>query len=109
MNQKQFEFTRAIGQLIEYAYSQGYKLTFGDAYRDPRVFGRPGDKMGYSHPWSTHKWRLAVDFNLFIKGKYISGWNNAWKDLHDYWLKLGGAEMIHGDYNHFSFEHRGIQ
>ena len=32
MNQKQFEFTLYISMLIQYAYSQGYTLSFGDAW-----------------------------------------------------------------------------
>lgn len=35
LGQKQRHFTRLVGLLIEYAYQEGYELTFGDAYRDP--------------------------------------------------------------------------
>lgn len=45
LGQKQLRFTRMIGQLIEYAYQNGYELTSGDAYRDPRVHGHV-EKMG---------------------------------------------------------------
>lgn len=41
LGQKQRRFTRMIAQLIEYACQNGYELTFGDAYRDPRVQAPP--------------------------------------------------------------------
>ena len=107
--QTQIDFTVAIGKLIEYANRQGYGLTFGDAYRDPRAFGKIGVDKLYSHPNSNHKRRLAVDFNLFVDGKYVGGWNNAWKDLHDKWILLGGATMIDNDYGHFSFAYNGMR
>ena len=34
-----------IAQLVIFAYSKGYELTYGDAYRDPRVFGDAGFKV----------------------------------------------------------------
>ena len=49
---------------------QGYELTDGDAYRDPRVHGKKGEKKSYSHKDSQHKERLARDYNLFIDGIY---------------------------------------
>ena len=42
LGQKQRQFTRMIGLLIEYAYQQGYELTMGDAFRDPRLHVRSG-------------------------------------------------------------------
>ena len=44
LGQKQREFTRCLAKLIEWAYSNGYELTVGDAYRDPRAFGPMGTK-----------------------------------------------------------------
>lgn len=110
LGQKQKQFTLAISHLIEYTYQKGYSLTFGDAYRDPRVFGVWGGFNGYGHKKSNHKKRLAVDFNLFVSGKYItSGKHKAWKVLHDYWELLGGSEIILDDPNHFSFEYGGVK
>lgn len=60
LGQKQRHFTRLVGLLIEYAYQQGYELTFGDAYRDPRLHGEMGVKKSYSAANSNHKIRLAV-------------------------------------------------
>lgn len=109
LGQKQRNFTRMIGLLIAYAYQQGYELTFGDAYRDHRLHGEPGVKKGYSHANSTHKYRLAVDFNLFKGGIYQTS-SEAYKELGEYWETLGGVwGGRFNDGNHFSIEHGGFK
>ena len=62
-----------VRDLITFAYAEGYELTFGDAYRDSRVFGSFGSKKeGAYGKWkSNHKRRLAIDFNLFKDGVYL--------------------------------------
>ncbi len=100
--EKQFKFTFAISHLIQFAFKNGYLLTHGDAFRDPRV--------KYGHRNSTHRMRLAQDFNLFIDGEYIQDSKNiAWVVLHKEWTHLGGSPMIKKDANHFSFEHNGVR
>lgn len=100
-------FTQMIGQLIDRAYENGYELTFGDAYRDPRVFGAAGTKEGYGRASSNHKRRLAVDFNLFKDGIYL----NKTKDhepLGEYWESIGGSwGGRFDDGNHYSLEYQG--
>ena len=73
LSDQQIAFTLNIARLIDYAYSKGYGLTFGDAYRDARVHGEFGTKASYSAAKSVHKVRLAVDFNLF-KGVDYRDW-----------------------------------
>lgn len=111
LSSKQQQFTKCVGQLIEYADSKGLGLTFGDAYRDPRVHGKVGERKSYSASKSNHKLRLAVDFNLFINGAYIhDGSHPAYKDLGEYWESLHELACWGGrfnDANHFSFEHEG--
>ena len=108
LSQLQRAFTRMVADLIQYAYEAGYELSFGDAYRDPRVHGEVGEKKSYSSAYSLHKERLAVDLNLWVDGKYVSTSNHsAWDDLHNYWSSIGGAERIPKDANHFSIEYRG--
>ena len=102
---KQQRFALAIADLIQYAEEVGLAVTFGDAYRDPRLHGQMGFKQGYGHKNSCHKLRLAVDLNIIIDGK-IAG-SNAYNKLHDYWDTIGGSERIANDLNHFSFEHEG--
>ena len=107
--EKQADFFDAFCELGAYAKAQGYRLTFGDAYRDPRVFGHIGEKNGYGSKNSNHKLRLAVDVNLKVDGVYIEdSAHPAWGVLHQYWeTHLGGAPMLLDDANHFSYEHNG--
>ena len=111
LGNKQREFTLCIAKLVIFAYESGYELTYGDAYRDHRLHGAPGVKKGYSHQSSTHKLRLAVDFNLFKDKRYLTK-SSDYKVLGEYWESLhplarwGGR---FGDGNHFSFEHQGIK
>lgn len=110
LSQKQRAFTRMQADLVIFAYEQGYELTDGDAYRDPRLHGEHGEKKGYGSAKSVHKLRLARDYNLWIDGKVITTSNHpAWDNLHEYWQSLGGAERIPNDANHFSLEHWGCR
>jgi len=110
---KQQRFTECVGTLIAYAGSRGYGLTFGDAYRDPRVHGKMGDKVGYAAAKSVHKLRLAVDFNLFVEGVYVTdGKHVAYSELGALWERLDENARWGGrfdDANHFSFEHNGVR
>jgi len=109
LGQKQREFTLMISKLIEFAYANGYELTFGDAFRDPRVHGVVGEKKSYSSASSNHKIRLAVDFNLFKDGKFLTATEDH-KPLGAYWESLGGAwggRFTPADGNHYSLEWQG--
>lgn len=100
-----------IAKLIDYAYKHGYELTFGDAYRDPRVHGKFGESKpsSYSHSRSNHKRRLAVDLNLFRDGVYLTT-TEAHRPLGEYWESLGGAwGGRFNDGNHYSIEYQGIK
>lgn len=109
LGQKQRLFTRLIGQLIEFAYQNGYELTMGDGYRDPRVFGDVGTPKGYGNAESNHKVRLAHDFNLFRDGEYLTKTHHHtplglyWESLHP--LCVWGGHFQDG--NHYSLEHNG--
>jgi len=107
LSSKQQSFTRMVGLLIEWAYQNGYTLTFGDAYRDPRLHGAVGVKQGYGAASSCHKLRLAVDFNLFKDGKWLQA-SEDFKPLGEYWESIGGTwGGRFQDGNHFSLEHEG--
>lgn len=107
LGQKQRRFVRMIADLIAFAYDNGYELTFGDAYRDPRVHGQVGEKKSYSRASSLHKSRLAVDFNLFRDGKYLAA-TEDYKPLGEFWESIGGSwGGRFDDGNHFSLEHEG--
>ena len=112
LGEKQRLFTLNLALLTIYAYEHGFELTEGDGYRDPRVFGRVGEKKGYGHKSSAHKYRLAHDYNLFIKGAYqVSSGSHKelgeyWKDLHP--LNRWGGDFKTPDGNHYSMFHNGV-
>jgi len=109
LSQKQRDFTRAVGRLIEFAYESNVELTFGDAYRDHRVFGHFDEGDNYSSKRSLHKIRLAVDFNVFIDDVYRTD-AVVYAQLGYFWLALDpdarwGGQDGGSDANHFSFTH----
>lgn len=111
LGQKQRLFTKLVAQLIQYAYAQGYELTLGDAYRDPRVHGDVGVKKSYSSANSVHKQRLAIDLNLFKDAQYLTT-TEAHKPLGQFWKSLHpdcrwGGDFSTPDGNHYSMTHEG--
>ena len=109
LGELQREFTLKIAELILYAYSEGYELTFGDAYRDARVFGGLGIRRGYGRAQSNHKRRLAVDLNLFKDGKWLTRTEDH-QFLGTYWETLHPRASWGGhfnDGNHYAFEYGG--
>lgn len=109
MGQKQRRFTRMLADLINFAYANGYELTVGDAYRDPRLHGDMGVKKGYGHASSNHKQRLAMDFNLFKDGKFLQNTEDH-RPLGEYWESIGGTwGGRFNDGNHYSIEHNGVK
>jgi hypothetical protein len=112
LSSKQRLFTHMVGKLIVWAYDNGYELTFGDAYRDPRLAKlNEGQGIGISN--SLHTIRLAVDLNLFKDGEYMTN-PEAYAPLGAFWKSLGGDLRWGGDFksrdaNHFSLEHEGVK
>lgn len=85
-----------IALLILHAEHLGYELTFGDCFRDKRC----------SHfiPTSFHSKRLAVDFNLFKNGRYLTS-TESHRPLGEYWESIGGTwggRFNNKDGNHYS-------
>jgi hypothetical protein len=109
LREKQSRFMRLLPRLIDKAHELGLELTLGDGYRDPRVFGAVGVRMGYGESRSAHKQRLAIDINLFKAGRFMSD-TEAHLALGEFWESLGGAwGGRFGDGNHYSLEHNGIK
>ncbi len=89
LSKRQRIFTLMVADLIGYAYSRGYELTFGHAWRD-RETQRRLVELGLSKTMdSKHCQRLAVDFNLFIDGRYVTD-KEAYRPLGEKWEALGG-------------------
>ena len=104
LRQQQSLFVEMVAKLIQFAIENGYELTFGDAYRDPRVFGGFGERRGYGAANSFHKRRLAVDFNLFKDGRWLNKTEDH-KLLGEYWESIGGSwggRFRSPDGNHYS-------
>ena len=109
LGDKQRKFSRMIADLLEFIHSRGYEVTFGDAYRDPRVHGAIGEKKGYGHSNSCHKLRLAIDLNLFLDSKYLTETKDH-EPFGIYWESIGGSwGGRFKDGNHYSLEHEGIK
>lgn len=112
LGEKQQLFTANIGRLILWAYSKGYRLTFGEVYRTPEQ-ARANAKSGKGISNSLHIIRLAVDLNLFVEGIYQTN-SEAYQVLGDYWKTLhplnrwGGDFKSRPDGNHFSMTHNGV-
>jgi hypothetical protein len=110
LSSKQQRFADKIGQLIHFIYNQGWAVTFGDAYRDPRTNGDFGTKKGYAAGKSVHKLRLAIDLNLFVDGNYITGDSPEYQVIGEQWKSMDEDARWGGewqDFNHFSFEQWG--
>jgi len=105
LSEKQRAFTLALAKLIIWASKHGYEFTFGDGYRDPRVFGKFGEKKGYGEANSFHKNRLAHDLNLYVDGKYQTS-TEAHRPVGEKWETLGGTwggRFAKKDGNHYSW------
>ncbi|HDI8904940.1 TPA: M15 family metallopeptidase, partial [Escherichia coli] len=103
-------FAVMIADLIHWAQEHGYRLTFGEAYRTPEQAALNA-KSGKGIRNSLHTLRLAVDFNLFINGKYQAD-TDAYRPLGEYWESIGGTwggRFSRADGNHFSLEHNGVK
>jgi hypothetical protein len=108
---QQSEFAKLVPRLIDKAFALGFEVTLGDAYRDPRVHGALGVKMGYGHSRSAHKQKMAIDLNLFKDGKFLDS-TEAHTPLGEWWEKQHALARWGGrfaDGNHYSFEVDGIK
>ena len=114
LRQKQSRFTHTVAGLLLYARHQGFEVSLGDAYRDPRAFGAMGIikrslGIGYSQAKSAHKHRLAIDLNLFKNGVFLAATEDH-TPLGVWWEQQGGVwGGRFKDGNHYSFEHEGIK
>lgn len=108
LRQKQSLFVVLVAELIQFATSQGYELTFGEAHRSAEEAARLA-KLGKGIKGSLHTSRLAVDFNLFKDGKYLTS-TEAHRPLGEWWearhelCRWGGRFK---DGNHYSLAHAG--
>lgn len=105
MLREQIEFARLVARIIDKAFELGYEVTLGDAYRDPRVHGKMGQKKGYGSANSFHKQRLAIDLNLYRDGVYLTSTEDH-RPLGEWWESQGGTwggRFKTPDGNHYSW------
>lgn len=89
LRQAQSKFVRMVADLVVWAYDNGYELTYGEAYRTPEQAALNAAK-GIGTKGSLHTQRLAVDFNLFRDGEFLSS-TEAHRPLGEFWESIGGA------------------
>ncbi|MEY0965508.1 M15 family metallopeptidase [Providencia alcalifaciens] len=108
LREKQALFTVMIAKLILWANERGYQLTFGDAYRTPEQ-AAANAKSGKGIKNSLHTQRLAVDFNLFKNGVWLTK-STDHQPLGEYWESIGGTwGGRFNDGNHYSLAHNGVK
>lgn len=101
LREKQSKLVKMTAVLILYAEGLGYELTYGEAWRHPEAT--------HGHPTSLHKIRLAVDFNLFKDGVWLTQTEDH-QELGEFWESMGGTWGGQwGDGNHYSIEHEGMK
>lgn len=104
-----------IAELIGFAYKNGFELTFGEAFRteeQQKIYFDTGRSKTMN---SRHRDRLAVDFNLFKDGQYITD-KECYRVLGEKWEQIGGQwggrfgvspenykKEIGWDSNHFEY------
>lgn len=109
--EKQQLFTVMVANLIQWAETKGFRLTFGEVQRTPECAALNA-KKGTGIANSLHTQRLAVDLNLFVNGQYKTD-TKDYLPLGEYWESLGGSWggrfKSRPDGNHFSLEHNGVR
>lgn len=98
LREKQSLFLFNIHLLIEWAYKNGFELTFGEAYRtqeQQEIHVAAGRSKTLN---SRHLQRLAVDFNIFIDGNLINDPVKI-KPLGDFWASLHTDNVWGNDWN----------
>src|SRR5688572_32176383 len=111
LREKQSKFVNLIALLIVQAKNMGYELTFGEAWRSKEEAERLA-KLGKGIKNSLHTSRLAIDFNLFKDGKFLTKTEDH-KPLGEFWESLSTTEFTchwggrFGDGNHYSIGYQG--
>ncbi|MCK5563702.1 MAG: M15 family metallopeptidase [Planctomycetes bacterium] len=89
LSERQQTFSIMVAKLIFFALQEGMALTFGEAFRtkEQQTLHLKSGKSRVRR--SKHQARLAVDFNLFIDGKYVRG-KEKYRAIGEKWEELGG-------------------
>jgi hypothetical protein len=106
--QAQFRFSTLLGRLLTWCAEQGFTVTLGECYRDPRL---QDWYIQHGLSWtsnSRHCRRLAVDLNLIRPDGTLAPGKDDYKPLGDFWKNQGdgcvwGGDWQQADCDHFEF------
>ena len=111
LNEAQWLHVQLTAKLIDYAYGEGFTLSWGEAFRTQvQATWNAAHGLGIQH--SLHQERLAVDLMLFRDGKYLTDpleyklLGEFWKSLHP--LCRWGGDFKTVDADHFSITWNGV-
>ena len=112
LREQQSAFVLNVAKLVNWCYSNGYELTYSEAYRSPTE-AAINAQTGAGIANSLHSLRLAVDFNLFRAGAILDEVAN-YRPVADYWKTLDplccwGGDFSKPDADHFSMTWNGIK
>ena len=98
LGEKQRIFTFNIHILIDWAYKNGFELSFGEVYRtveQQKIYFDTGKSKTMN---SRHIQRMAVDFNIFIAGELINDPAKI-QPLGEFWITLNTDNVWGGDWD----------
>lgn len=115
LHQRQVLHVQLTSELIAWAQSQGYALTWGETWRTKaQALANAASGAGIAN--SLHLLRLAVDFQAFDKdGKYLADDSaGVYHAMGQYWKTLDplccwGGDFHSVDLDHFSITYQGIK
>lgn len=106
LREKQSLFVQNVYRLIQFAYSNGFELTFGEAWRSPetqKIYVESGRSKTMN---SRHLDRLAIDFNIFKDDKMlfsdkaqITADLQTVQKLGNFWMSINTDNVWGGDWN----------
>jgi hypothetical protein len=104
---------RLTAKLIDWAYAQGYELTWGQTLRT-QADANANAASGAGIKNSLHLIKLAVDLSLFKDGTLLTG-VEPYRPLGEFWKSLdplctwGGDFKPSPDSDHFSITYEGVK
>jgi hypothetical protein len=107
--QKQAEFAKNVSKLLQYIFTTGHLVTFGEAYRTPEQ-ARIDAQEGKGIVDSLHCRRLAIDLNIFSSDGVYLKQPAPYKQIGEYWKTLNVSNRWGGDFpklqdaNHFEMQ-----
>lgn len=107
LNEMQTLHVELIAKLITYVYSQGYALTWGEAYRTPQQAEWDAEH-GTGIAQSVHCDRLAVDLQLFKDGAYLTN-STDYAFMGAFWKQLDPRCRWGGDFHTVDADHFSLQ